>query len=534
MNLAHVLDLAQLRLHDAQTIGEDGTIWTRQELLDWAEDGYRRLLGQTKAAKRFTVLDVPGRFSVAITHPWEALYALESGNFWQWTFNIAPGWAGTSLWEAEELGYVTPTAAANAVTQPWELAYMASQHTPFRFGVARNQERIDKIWYDHRPLHALTVRELDEQYTQWISLAGEPIVWTLGTGRNRTIEIFEVLTGYTQAYLLKGEGQPRYWSGARTYTTRHEPRGTWDYGYTTPGDADAITRPGESRLVALSTCFAWERAYAQDPQAVATFTVDYTDQYPDLGVVCTQPWEYHYMGGPYLDGENRGGTRGTFPWERQSPEQSYQASTPFFPGALEWPGTGLKLTLEEVDGFSPLFQWEHDFLSGETTLTDSPMVGTAPWESEYEATDVSLPFGVLRGVVSPDRQYIPVLYDSRRDPIGMIRRVATSNDNLLLLESPGPDVHALSEEDELGLLPEQLFKVLRDYVLYRAFDRQGEGYDGTMAALYLLRFERGARVLRTLGNLSRRDRQYQRGQVSPPGRRPERVRLPSHYPRVRF
>ena len=82
------------------------------------------------------------------------------------------------------------------------------------------------------------------------------------------------------------------------------------------------------------------------------------------------------------------------------------------------------------------------------------------------------------------------------------------------------------------LLPPQRAKYLRYYTLFRAFNRQGEGYDGLMAAFFEQRFHRGITFLRRLQQIARRDRQAARDPIQAQRRRPPRVRLPSNYPAV--
>ena len=46
-----------------------------------------------------------------------------------------------------------------------------------------------------------------------------PLVWTMGVGRERTFDIYEIVTTDNQGYSLKGGpyGIPRYFTGSRTY-----------------------------------------------------------------------------------------------------------------------------------------------------------------------------------------------------------------------------------------------------------------------------------------------------------------------------
>lgn len=218
------LDRCQRFLGDASTIGEDGQIWTRAELLDWYQDGYRQLLLQSQGTRRWTVLPIPPRWTASGTQPWESRFAW-GGTWWQWTHQ-ALGYGASSLWEVETLEGLTPTAASEGLSHGWERAHVNPTHVPFRFGLPRDHGRIVKLWYDHKLLLPVDTRELDATETQWISLAGEPLAWTLGTGRNRTIEVYEIVTVYTSTdYAYSGAyfglGTARSLSGSRTYTASY-------------------------------------------------------------------------------------------------------------------------------------------------------------------------------------------------------------------------------------------------------------------------------------------------------------------------
>lgn len=535
-----ILDRAQRWLHDAEPIGFDGTIWTRAELLDWLHDGYRRLLAESQATRRFHVLDVPGRFAVSMTQEWEARCAVKVGTFWRWTHAAATGgYAASSFFEVEQLEGTCPTTrASEAVTQPWEKSQLNTAYQPYRFALPRDNERIVKLWHDHQLLHPVATRELDDMETNWISLEGEPVAWTLGTGRNRTVEVFEIQTHDTNNYvqLHNPRGMPRRFSGSRSYAA--SPASglpAWGYSYTTPGDSDALTRPGYRLEPVYGLTFAWELAELPAGTPAVSWPVDYMANDPALGCVSSQPWEYHEGGGPYLDTLTLNGTRGTFPHERKDPDGVWGPfSVPRCVAPPRLAGYGLRLTQDAVDGVSPLFAWEAEQLAGETPTTAASLVGTQQWEHAYGAAEVWPPLGAVRQISSPDRQYIPLETTQRNTPLGVVKLVQSSHDNLLLLQVVGPAIAPLTEDDDLTLVPSQMHKYLRYYVLARAFNRQGEGHQPNLAAFYLARFERGVQLLRTLGNLARRDRQYVRAPLTPSARRPARVRLPSTYPRVRY
>ena len=535
-----ILDRAQRWLHDAETIGDDGTLWSRQELLDWLNDGYRQLLAQSQATRRFHVLDVPGRFACTHTQEWEARFAVKVGTFWRWTHAAATGgYACSSFFEGEQLEGMSPTTrASEAVTQPWEKSHLNTAYQPYRFALPRENERPVKIWHDHKLLHPVAVRELDDMDTNWMSLEGEPVAWTQGTGRNRTFEVFEIQTHYTNNYvqLHNPRGMPRRFSGGYTYTARAASgQAAWGYSYTTPGDAAALGQPGFALAPVWGASFAWERDHLPVGQAVVQWPCDNQPNNPDLAFVSTHAWSYHSAGGPYLDTTERGGTRGVFPWERRDEAGvwgPFHVQTFTAPPSLS--GYGVRLTQDAVDGVNALFAWEKEHLQGQPPSTEAPIVGTQQWESQYGAQEVFPPLGAVRQITSPDRQFIPTEVTQRNTPLGIIKLVKSSNDNLLLLQVVGPAISPLSEQDDITLLPPQMAKYLRYYLLFRAMNRQGEGHLPNIAAFYEQRFKRGIQVMKNLGNLARRDRVYIRGPIQPAARRPATVRLPSSYPRVRY
>ena len=184
------LDDVQRKLHDAPALGEDGSIWTRAELLDWYNEGYRQLLAMTHATQRFTVLEVPPRYTATGTQQWMARHA-NGGSFLQWAHAAEGGWAVSSLWQIEMIEGTTqtPVHSRNNISQPWQRAFEPSTDAHFRFALPRDNERIVKIWYRDKLLVPLYVGNLDDLRTSWYTLEGEPLTWTLGTGRNRTFEV---------------------------------------------------------------------------------------------------------------------------------------------------------------------------------------------------------------------------------------------------------------------------------------------------------------------------------------------------------
>lgn len=376
--IADELDQVQRVLQDVQTLGEDGELWTRAELLAWWVDGYRYLLAETSATRRFTVLAIPPAFSWSVTFPWEAQFCGD-GSVWHWAFQGTGGWAASHLWELELLEGYTPTEAGETtITHPWERQFVNPQEQHFTFALPRDTARVIKIWYDHRLLLPVATRRLDALETSWYSLEGTPLVWTQGVGPNRTVEVYAVVTTDQRVY-------------------RH---------------VDAVSQDGNP-----------------------------------------------------LHGTLR----------RMSGDRTYS------------------------------------------------------WVSE---SGDSVPYGIARRISSPDRQYLWWTASPDHTPLGQAGWVTSSTGNLLVLEARIPDQGTLTEDDTPGLLPAQMLKYVRWYVLWRAFARQGEGANPTMAAFCEMWMARGLRFLRSLHQLARKDRVVQRAPVSTSRGRPPRVQLPPSYPRV--
>ena len=285
-----LLDRAQRHLADAQTIGEDGVIWTRAELLAWLRDGYRTFLARTEAAKRFVVLPVPPRHSFSITYPWEQRH-VQGGTLRHWTFTSFDGRRQTTtLWELESREGLTPQTHHTCITYLWELAHISQdidQH--YRFALPRHHQNVYTVWHDHERLEALTTRELDRLDSAWYRESGEPLWWTPGLGDNRTFEVYEVETEYVQSYQQTSLfGIARHFSGDRTYSVHEESSKltTWRFAYTNSGEvADGFSGTG----------------------------LRITRQATEDGFTGTQIWEREMQQG--LTTFSTGQIVGTFPWE---------------------------------------------------------------------------------------------------------------------------------------------------------------------------------------------------------------------------
>lgn len=278
MLLKEILDKVQEKLHD------DGVIWTRTELLEWVNDGYRQMLAQSQAVQRPYQYDLPPRCAYAGTQEWEDV---AKGTFQRFT-KLIRNLSATYEWEIEHIeGVAAPTNSYPAVTQLWETAHTSDSNRHFRFIVGKAHDRPIRVYWDDKQLTGTSDRNLDLRDTRWWREGGQPIAWLKGDGRDQSFEIFEAVTTYTQAYYLKDAeaGIPREFSGSRTYG---DSLGTddWDYSYTGGGDFDVI---GLGRRISTEGTsyyylFAWEAAFS-----TATGTT-----------VFTHPWEAGLVAGTQI------------------------------------------------------------------------------------------------------------------------------------------------------------------------------------------------------------------------------------------
>jgi len=190
----------------------------------------------------------------------------------------------------------------------------------------------------------------------------------------------------------------------------------------------------------------------------------------------------------------------------------------------------------DVYQFVTTYQQGYQLVEGFTATAPQPSVGlgivrelsgsrTYAWASD----DSTAPYGIIRSIASGERDY--VAQPTWQPALGTIRDWGSSDDNLMIWETVVPDEPALVEADTPWLVPAQLQKYLRAYVLAQAFMRQGELENAAAAAWFLYWWERGKLLMRHLGWVTRRDRGYQRNGPAQTRRAVPRPRLPSTFPR---
>lgn len=291
------LTLIRARLHDNESI------WSQAELLRFFNDGYREILAKSQAFSRLLPLDVPGRHSYGVSYAWEAMRHTSGGTWWM---PLLAGYAGTrqatAQWEVEHLDGVTPTASLTGLTMQWERPYIDSTDRHFQFGLPLDHERVRRLEWQNRVLKPVAVREFDELDDGWMRRVGQPNWWTVGVGQVRSVEVYEILVEYLQAYaLLQAEaGVPRYLSGERTYATEVEHAAANAYAYSSQADQEALTVPGMAFVPATAYCHSWEREEAYLTAPLYNFAINLTMNFPGLEYVVVHPWEYAEAGGPTL------------------------------------------------------------------------------------------------------------------------------------------------------------------------------------------------------------------------------------------
>lgn len=197
-------------------------------------------------------------------------------------------------------------------------------------------------------------------------------------------------------------------------------------------------------------------------------------------------------------------------------------------------GLGFRITGQATDSARTFycFEWERELLEGETTVSTADIIGTGPFDIQHSAVEVALGVGLAREIRSDDRQYVPAPYDSGAAEIcGVPRDYKSTEDSLTIWESIVP-TRPLTEDDSLALIPKQMGKYLKYYILSRAFSRKGQGFRPDMAQHFTSLFQVGVGLLKRISTLSFVDRVYSRQSFtgSPTGRPPQ-VQFPSNFER---
>ena len=284
-----ILDQAQEKLHDS------GTLWSRNELLRWFNNGYEEFLRVSACVRRFAMIDVPPRYAFTYTHEWEVRFTNQGPSRMMAFPALNAKRRCTALWEVQHLEGVTPSAARVGLTQDWERSHQTDVDHHFIFALPQNHEIVLRVAWDHKKLFPVTVRELDSLDTGWMRLVGEPRWWTNGTGRINSVEVFEVRTDYGQAYAHweYEHGVPRGFDGSRTYAVDSTVEN--GYAYTTSGDSQALTLSNPRLLSGVGSRVTRKASDSATSFCMQTWEEDTVEAASTIrtgGTIGTYRWEY--------------------------------------------------------------------------------------------------------------------------------------------------------------------------------------------------------------------------------------------------
>lgn len=293
MTVEKILDQCQSLLHD------DGSVWSREELLRWLQDGYRQLLYSSGVVRRPYQLDLPGRVASSASVDWELHDVPGTARIFTRSVGNRPTRV-TFLWEVEQVeprpDDIAPTNSYQVVTQLWEQAHTEDIDSHFRFALPRQSDRPLKVYWDSKRLAHTSVREIDQAYDRWWRDAGEPIATLPGVGPEKSLEVYLLQTDYIQTYDLKGyeAGLPRLFSSSdsdRTYAVSSL-TDTWDYAYTNSPDSGMVA--GFGLNIAQTLIEAGSRGlYSWESDTTSTTNDTNGDT---VGTISTFHWEVEFAG----------------------------------------------------------------------------------------------------------------------------------------------------------------------------------------------------------------------------------------------
>ena len=255
-------------------LNDDGTLFSRAEILRWLSEGYRRLANQARHARTFTAMDMPPRHTAAYSQPWE--YNADRTQR-KWTFTHQNGRSEcTFLWEAQQADGLATTNHLRNVTNLWELSVgEGDADVHYRFSLPRNKDVIHTVWHDHERLIATTARVLDSLEDKWWNVSGEPQHWMRGLDKASDFEVYEIETEYIQGYDPRNSefGGPRGFIGDRAYEVESDTN-SWGYAYSWSNEPSAPS----TQLTGIG------RRFTQGPEAD-------TRNSNDPGFFYTHDWE---------------------------------------------------------------------------------------------------------------------------------------------------------------------------------------------------------------------------------------------------
>ena len=285
---ASILDDAQVYLHD------DGTIWSRAELLDYLNDGYKRLLTETSAIRTIRCLDVPPRYTYVISHPWERQQILGQSHQWTWPTLTEAQYACAYRWEIEQLAGATPSNGEAACTQAWERLYSLTVDRADRYAYPSDHLKTFRMAFDSQRLSATSTQELDEYSRTWETDDGLP-GWHHGDlGGIKEFAVYLSVSADGQS-IETGEpalGLTRTYTGTRTYAFE----GPFEQGYafTVMGD-----NPNSGLLPGPGYKITDDTTVAADYQAMYSWEKNHlegTTLTAEAAYIFAYPWENEFAG----------------------------------------------------------------------------------------------------------------------------------------------------------------------------------------------------------------------------------------------
>jgi hypothetical protein len=463
------LTKVQELLHDS------GTIWTAAELLRAFNDGYRRLLQGSASIKVHAAFDIPPRHAMTFCYEWEDTYG--SGPMWMCMLGAKVGrWRCTTRWEAQQSEHVGELLT-DAITTTAEYQGITQQWE--RFNISGDADRNYDLVFPRNINSPSRVR-----FNNAIML---PI---------STLELDQVHLNWPSFV-----GMPYWWTaGTGRVQSIEIYRIQTDYT-----QAYQLTYPQYYESVGMPRYWSGSRTYAQDLTAVsASNSIAYTTSADAQVLATVRPKAETIIG-------------------MAARITLYQATD-----------TGLSFCMQP---------WEYDTLTAASTIRTGGTVGCFAWSAQLTVIVGSnttqgadaIPFavGMPRQLSSPDRQYLPVMRGSGVMTVtGTIREWGSSDGNFFVTYN-AINQSDLGVNDAPDLLPSQISKYLRYYVLWQAFGRQGEGYREDLAEHWYQRFERGAKFMRKIADVAYTDHIYVREEVGQQDtRRVPHVQLPPQFERI--
>lgn len=198
-----------------ERLGDNASVASRAEILDWLTDGYGRLVREAATPCMLEAHDIPPKVSYAVTYEWERQYV--RGTTRKFTYTHQSGrYECTYLHETSIHAGQTAIDSLGNVTQLHMLAHIThSTDSPYRFALPRRQD-LQALWYDHKLLLPVPGRNL-EGAGNWWQIEGLLSHYSTDETHNE-FDLYRVETTNQGVYETdRPIGIPRQITGDRTY-----------------------------------------------------------------------------------------------------------------------------------------------------------------------------------------------------------------------------------------------------------------------------------------------------------------------------